>query len=90
LLKQVRFCSLVAEFERFPLGSVERRTKGAKICSLFIQHGARFEIESLPSLYIEAVQKDVVELLPDARMECLQCLALEEDVVRLCRMKMAS
>lgn len=82
----VRFCCSVAEFERLPARSATRKAQGRKIASLFFHSGARFQLDSVAAMYVDAIAREEFEhVLSDARMECLQALALNNVLLETCR-----
>lgn len=86
LVNLVRFCCSVTEFERLAPRSKERKLQGNKIKSTFVQLGSRFEV-ALPKLYTDAIlgEERADDVLMDARVECLQILSMERELINLCR-----
>ncbi|KAH9260585.1 hypothetical protein BASA81_001052 [Batrachochytrium salamandrivorans] len=90
-LNRLRFCCSVSEFERLPPQSVQRLAQGNKISATFCQSGARFQLEGIPKLYLDAILKGEYEQgLFDLKTECLQILSLEVGLIRLARQSVAN
>lgn len=90
-LNRLRFCCSVSEFERLPPKSVQRLAQGNKISATFCQSGARFQLEDIPRLYLDAILKGEYEQgLFDLRTECLQILSLETGLIQLARQSVAN
>lgn len=90
-LSRIRFCCSVVEFERLPAKSVQRHAQGNKIAATFVQSGARFQLQSIPKLYEDAIlQGQHEQCMMDLRMECLQILSMEYDLVTLARRSVAN
>lgn len=86
LVNLIRFCCSVAEFERLPVKSTARRAQGRKILSMFFYSGATFQLENMPAMYVDAMQREEFEfVLSDARVECLQLLSLDQALMEACR-----
>ncbi|KAH9259167.1 hypothetical protein BASA81_002787 [Batrachochytrium salamandrivorans] len=85
LANLVRFCASVGEFERLVVNDKERKAKGQKISSTFVQSGAQFHI-NLPALYTLGVEGgNYDKVLPDAKIECLQTLSKCEALMMVAR-----
>lgn len=85
LANLVRFCASVGEFERLVVNDKERKAKGQKISSTFVQSGAQFYV-NLPALYTLGVENGNYEkVLPDAKIECLQTLSQCEALMTAAR-----
>ncbi|KAH9257032.1 hypothetical protein BASA81_004853 [Batrachochytrium salamandrivorans] len=86
LVNLIRFCCSVAEFERLPIKSTARRAQGRKILSMFFFNGAAFQLENMPAMYVDAMQREEFDfVLTDARVECLQLLSLDQALMETCR-----
>jgi hypothetical protein len=87
LVNRIRFTCSVAEFEAAPANSQRQHFLGDNIALKYIQPGAIFPVASfLPFVDVESIRKGFYEhVLPDSRLEVLQKLALDAQVMEACR-----
>jgi hypothetical protein len=83
----IRFCASVSEFEKED-DKIARKARGNKISATFIQAGSTFQI-TLPEMYTDSILAGHYQVLPDARIECLQILAKNGPLMEQVRINLA-
>lgn len=76
----VLLCASVFAFEQL-VDSKQRKATGFKIWSRFLQPGAAYYVSNLPQAYLDAIDGGAYSALSEVRIECLQRLTTNKDLV---------